>query len=156
MSIIKLEIMKTVNLIFAVVLSLSVFTACDEDRDITNINKHVPAMAQAKVEQAYPNTRAEWEFNNNKLRAEVHTATGEDVYFWFQKDGTWIGIERDYHGKLSDAINAYVQNNYPNYYIDDVDIWETPDGTYYYELELDHKIKRDKIIKITEDGTIVP
>ncbi len=147
--------MRTKFFILAALVSFALFTSCDDDKDIRNVNKHVPAVAQERVNQAYPNTRVEWEYERDLIKAEIYTLQGS-VNMWFQKDGTWVGTEQDYNGKLSDAITIYVQNNYPGYYIDDVDIWETPGGTYFeLELEPDREIKRDVVIKITETGQIV-
>ncbi len=142
--------MKTKFFIFAAILSLAVFAACDDDSDIKNVNKHVPTAAQTRVSQAYPNTRVEWEFERGLLKAEIYTIEGE-VDMWFQKDGTWVGTEKDYNpALLSEAIKAYIQTNHPGYYIDDVDIWETPNGI-YFEIELDNG-KRETVIKLTESG----
>ncbi len=144
--------MKTKYFILAALVSFALFTSCDDD--ITNVDKHVPAIAQNKVAQAYPNHYVEWEYDRGMIKAQIESYQG-DVNMWFKKDGTYMGIEKDYHGQVPEAITNYVRTNYPNHYIDDIDIWEeTPYGT-YFELELERNNRRDITIRLTEDGNPV-
>ncbi len=73
----------------------------------------------------------------------------------FAANNNWVSTTTEKRvSDLPTAVANYINANYPNKRIDDVDYVETTTAE-YYEVELDTE-PNDTIIKIKADGTLVP
>lgn len=59
----------------------------------------------------------------------IHEGKSKDVLV--ESDGTWIRTETELHGAWPAEIRQAVQNAYPAYEIDDMELHDTPTGMYY-------------------------
>ncbi len=138
--------------IFVMLLSAGFSASCSED-DLRP--SEAPSQAQAYISIVYPGVqRVEWEKEAGLIKADL-VNNGVDVEVYFKKDGTWVRTETDYTMALPEAVTTYVQTHYAGYYIDDQEIVNTADGDQYFRLELDRENRKDVILLIRADGTLV-
>ena len=119
----------------------------------------VPEEVIADFTNRFPNAQdVSWEQMSNVLKANFllentsHSA-------WFQNSGSWNWIRTDVKlkketNRLPAAITEYINTNYPEWIIDDVDLIRTP-SEIFYEIELKKLGEYDVTIIIKEDGTLI-
>lgn len=152
--------MKRMNLFFASLLLCSsmIGASCEESLDFDDDipRMFVPQAVISSFEQKYPNTKASWENERGMLKAEFRK-NRKDVDAWFESNGTWVRSVTDLTSRdLPDIVVSIVNSTYPEYYIDDADLIETPTEKYYIiEIEkrgfMDMEIK----LKVSEEGKIL-
>lgn len=142
--------MQILRMIIVALCTMGLGTSCDIDID--DPQKNVPQESLQMVKSKYPDTWVKWEREGFRYKAELNFG-GVDVELWFSSNGQWIRTETDYKGPLPEAVKSYIDTNYSGYHIEDVDIVETPDQT-FYEIELERG-ERDARVRIKENGTLV-
>lgn len=138
------------RMILVTLCTMCMGTSCDID--IYDPQKSVPEEALEMVKSQYPDTWVKWEREGFRYKAELNYG-GADVEIWFSSNGQWIRTETDYAGVLPEAVKNYLDTHYAGFYVDDVDIVETAELT-YYEIELERG-ERDVRVRVKEDGTPV-
>ena len=155
--------MERMNLFLAGLLLCSslIGAGCEKSSDFDYFDddiprRYLPQVIIGSFEQKYPKTMASWENERGMLKAEFRK-NGKEVDAWFDNNGTWVRSVTDLTVRdLPDAVVSIVRATYPDYYIDDVDLIETPSERYYLvEIEkrgfMDMEIK----LKISEEGKIL-
>lgn len=148
----KRKILLLLGLVLA--LQMPLFTACDDDDDVAASD--VPTAVMAAFTAKFPNAaNVKWEKENGFYKADFYTETNE-TEAWFTPDGTWWRTETDLRpDQLPEAVSSYVATNYPDRIIEDCDLIETPEATFYL-LELEKPAAADIHIKLTPDGGLIP
>lgn len=96
--------------------------------------------------------RDDWDFGFTEVDI-YHDGKYKDVLF--DKDGGWYSTSWDiFISDLSDVIKDAINDQYPNYWIDDAEYFEMSDGNNYYLIEIEGNKVQDKKIKITSNGQI--
>lgn len=145
--------MKLKLYLVALLLGTFALQSCDDDDDKVK----VPKTVQDAFSQKYPTTPAyDWDLERGYYVAEFRNNYSE-AEAWFQADGTWVRTETDYRVALPEAVQSYINTNYPStqgYFIDDIDWVETPTQN-YFDVELDRQGMPDVHIYIQENGTLI-
>lgn len=143
--------------IWLLAASVSLTTACEksDNNDLALLEKNHPEVVEALMIR-YPAARvldvdygqgmAEIEILDGSARREV----------WYTIDGTWHRTETNLRtSDLPSAVSsAWKGSAYGNYRIDEVELIETPEGSYYrFDLELSGK--PDVILKIDSGGVVI-
>lgn len=118
-------------------------------------NYTIPAAIKTYIETNYPGARIiELDNENGNIEVDIiHENKGKEVLF----SSTYVWISTHYDVIKSEVettvTQAFEGSIYKDYYIDDIEMYETPSGNYYmYELEkgnTDINIKIDTTGKIT-------
>lgn len=130
------------------------FTSCSDDDDNVK-QKDVPAAVKETFSKMYPSAAPVWEMEYGMYEANWKEE-GHQMKAWFKANGQWQATETDLYCNytLPEPVQAYINANYPNYHIDDVDYMETSSGT-YYEIDLECKGYPDVELLIRADGMVV-
>lgn len=128
-------------------------TSCDKSDDLTP--EKVPTVVKSAFETKYPAIQnVRWEKAGKLFKAEFYNVQGKDVDAYFNGDGGWVRSETDLLPiDLPAEIATVVSTNWPDYYVDDVDLMESPSEVYYL-IELDKLNAREIYVRILADGTI--
>lgn len=155
----KKEVIKRVKnvwmLLLAGILTLGL-QSCDDDDNNDNVapSTELQAAFSARFPGVDPN-RVEWEWDGrmNAYEADFWENSLEKSA-WFSEANEWLMTETDYNypytGVPQAVIDAANASN-PDYRLEDIDLIETPDGSYYLvEKELG---ERDIYLSFAADGT---
>lgn len=114
----------------------------------------VPANVLKTFQTQHPNaTDVEWEKDEEYYEVEFETATGEHEML-IEKTGLVIMHKGEISPDLLPAkVKDFLNKNYANREIDEVEIM-TKDGKTYYEVELDGKVFDDELL-ISESGELI-
>ena len=99
------------------------------------------------IEQNYPGARIV-DIDKEDNGTEVEIIYDNSKYeIWFDKSEAWQRTKREYGKRnIPDVVTTFVSTNYPNYRIDDVDQYFTPDNTEgYYCIELEQGDREHKV-----------
>lgn len=143
--------------IWLLVGAVSLTTACEKSdgNDLSLLEKNHPEVVEALMSR-YPAARvvdvdygqglAEIDIVDGSFRREV----------WYTMDGSWRRTETDLRtADLPSAVsNAWKSSEYGNYRVDEVDLIDSPEGS-YYRLDLEMGGKRDVILKIDPNGVLL-
>ncbi len=136
----------------AVLMVVSVTVSCSDDDDDFNLSD-VPTLVMNAFNAKYPDTKAHWEKERGKIKAEF-VVNGQEAEAWYETDGTWIGTETNFRGAFPEPVQNYINTNYAGYTVDDADWIETPTLN-YFDIELERLSRPDVRLLIQEDGTLV-
>ncbi len=130
------------------------FTSCSDDDDNVK-QKDVPAAVKETFSNMYPAAAPVWEMEYGMYEAKWKEE-GIQLKAWFQPTGEWKATETDLYNNytLPEPVMAYINANYADYHIDDVDYMETPSGN-YYEIDLERKGYPDVELLIRADGVLI-
>lgn len=134
------------------VIALAAFQSCDDNDDV-NV---VPQVVSESFKTRFPDaSRVEWEWENNYLVAEFHTA-GCEAEAWFDADGKWYLTETDLpYSLLPQSVkSAFEQSAYAAWKVDDVDQVERHDEETVYVLEVESG-KQEYELYYAVDGTLL-
>lgn len=124
----------TTVLFITAIGSLSVFTACADDRDIAAPNEKV----LATFKNQYPDTNfVEWEKEGSYFVAEFQI-DGIEAEAWYDKGGRWISTEKEISvANLPEEVKtAFKHTGYATWKIEDCDqIIRPMDTLYLIEVE---------------------
>ena len=130
-------------------ISLAAIGACDEEN--VAINESIRSF----IKERYDGARilyAEKDFNGEIEVEIIHDNIKKEVKF--NRKNQWINTSWDITiHQLPDIMQKSVQNNYPQYIIENTDYVETPTGD-YYRIELE-KGEWEKIVLVTANGEII-
>ncbi|HWK98347.1 MAG TPA: PepSY-like domain-containing protein [Parapedobacter sp.] len=134
---------KVIHSVFSLAVVLMVFAACDKESVVSTDG--LPKDAQLFISQHFPNheiLQVVKERDDLKTTYDVYLSDGFNLDF--DKNGKIIGLEGT--SKLPDSvvpekILAYVQANYPDYFIRD---WELDDRGQEVTLSNGMDLKFDK------------
>lgn len=138
--------------LFAVV----VLTGCDKDDDIRVSD--VPQAVMNTFEAKFPNvTSVEWEKKSGYYVADFWQE-GIETHVWIDTKADWKMTELDFGtnlGLLPDAVkNAFLNGQYANWRVDDIDKYERPDKIFYL-IEIETKGQQDRDLFFAEDGSLL-
>lgn len=137
-------------MIGGIILTSLSLQSCNDKSDDDLHQSQVPTAVLNTFEKNNPQAKAQWELSNGMYHAEFWQQ-GLQNDAWYKPNGTWVRTETDYQGALPAKIQEYINANYANYRVDDVDIVTTPQGN-FYEVELDREGAEDVTIRMTVDG----
>ena len=130
---------------------------CDNSTDFSDddiLSRDVPQAHLDAFNTKYPKTSATWEKDRGMLKAEFRER-GNDTDVWYDVNGTWLRSETDLEAKdLPQIVRDAVQNHFPSYRIEDVDLIESPSEIYYL-IELEKNDYMERKIKVTPEGEIL-
>ena len=102
----------------------------------------------------YPNSRIlDVDYDDGMIEVEIkHDKKDKEVLF--TNSCEWISTSWEVAKRnVPDVVMQALQQKYPNGRIDDIDFFETPQGSYYrFEIELSGD--RDEYVYITPEGVI--
>lgn len=136
----------TTALFISFIGSLSVFTACADDRDIAAPNEKV----LATFRNQYPDTDfVEWEKEGSFFVAEFRIE-GIEAEAWYDKNGQWISTEVEIAAaNLPEKVKtAFAHTGYAGWKIEDCDQIIRPQDTLYL-IEVENT--KDKEIDLLFD-----
>lgn len=142
--------------LFLGLLSVVLLTGCDKEDDIHVSD--VPKAVLNTLEAKFPNvSRAEWESKQGYYVAEFWQE-GIDTHVWIDSKAEWKMTELDFGMNiqfLPEAVrNAFLNGQYANWQVDDIDKYERPDRTFYL-IEIETKGEKDRDLFFAEDGSIL-
>ena len=103
------------------------------------------------IEQHFPGARiVDVDVERNGTEIEI-VQNGVKHEIWFDASSTWIRTKTEYGWRnVPDVVRTFVDTNYPDYHIDDVERYESATEIYYVvELE---RGDREKKIYLNEQG----
>lgn len=107
------------------------------------------------IAEHYPNARIiEMDTEMGRIEVDIiHDYRNKDVTFDTQ--GNWLSTSWDVRiNELPQAVSQAAQAAYPDYFIDDADFVETPDGNYYL-IEMENRTGFDVYLQVTEQGQVL-
>lgn len=150
--------MKTRLFAWCVVLMGSVALAsCSDDDDDIRVSD-VPKEVLNTLQVKFPNvSRAEWESKRGYYVADFWQE-GIETHVWIDSKADWKMTELDFGtnlGLLPDAVqSAFLNGQYANWRVDDIDKYERTDGTFYL-IEIETKGEQDRDLFFAPDGSIL-
>ncbi len=120
-------------------------------------SKDTDPSVKAIFKKMFPKAKfIEWERDNNELVNVEFKQDNHQMQAWFKLDGTWVKTEKNLRKKeLPQAIQNYLNKNYPRLRIDDIEWIETPTECYYI-VELDRSRQQSDIhLKFSEKGQLI-
>jgi len=138
--------MKVLSVLLVALLSVFVMS-CDQQK------VNIPENVQASFQKMFPAaTDIEWEMEDeNKWEAEFKIEEKE-VSACFTSEGEWIETEYAVES-LPETIETIINESYPGFEIDEVEIVESPEFN-GYEVELKNG-KEEMEIMVTRQGEIM-
>ena len=148
----KTNLYGLIGALFAVV----VLTGCDKDDDIRVSD--VPQAVMNTFEAKFPNvTSVEWEKKSGYYVADFWQE-GIETHVWIDTKADWKMTELDFGTNLEllpDAVqNAFLNGQYANWRVDDIDKYERPDKIFYL-IEIETKGQQDRDLFFAEDGSLL-
>jgi len=123
-----------------------------KDNDYTGYLPQTPvAGVNDWIDQHFPGARiVDIDVERNGTEVEI-IQDGMKHEIWFDASSAWVSTKTEYGWRnVPDVVQAFVQANYPDYRIDDVDRYETAANRYYcVEIE---RGDREKKIYLNEQG----
>jgi len=120
--------------------------------DYSNYLPQTPvASASDWIEQNFPGARiVDVDVERNGTEIEI-IQNGMKHEIWFDSSSTWVSTKTEYERyNIPEIVRTFVETNYPNYHIDDVDHYETATDSYYcVEIE---RGDYEKKIYLNEQG----
>jgi hypothetical protein len=138
--------MKVLSILLVALFSAFVISCCQQkveapEKVLTSFEKMFPAA-----------TDVEWEMENeNEWEAEFDM-DGKEVSACFTSVGEWIETEYKVE-TLPETIETIVNETYPGFEIDEIEIVESPEFK-GYEIEME-KGEEELEIKVTHQGEII-
>ncbi len=130
-------------------------TSCSDDDDDISASEVPQAVMTAFTSRYAAAKFVKWERDRGYYKADFFVEQNE-VDAWFQPDGTWHRSETDLlPTQLPEAVQSYLAANYPDRYIDDCDLIETPSESYYL-IELDKAGSPDTYVRLSATGQVMP
>lgn len=151
-------IMKKFFYYLCVLVSGVVFlNSCDSDDDDIRLSD-VPETVLVTIGEMYPDMSAvEWERNRGYYVAEFWYQ-GVERHAWFSGNGAWHMTETDLGRSLANlpepVQNAFLATQYATWEVDDIDMYERPDITFYL-IEVEANGQRDRDLYFSADGTLL-
>lgn len=141
---------------FLALFAVVVLTGCDKDDDIRVSD--VPQAVMDTFEAKFPNvSRAEWENKRGYYVADFWQE-GIETHVWIDSKAEWKMTELDFGtnlGLLPDVVqNAFLNGQYANWRVDDIDKYERPDKIFYL-IEIETKGQQDRDLFFAEDGSLL-
>lgn len=139
--------MKVLSILVVALFSVFVISCCNQQKI------EAPEKVLASFEKMFPAaTDIKWEMENeNEWEAEFEM-DGKEVSACFSSDGEWIETEYEVE-TLPETIETIVNETYPGFKIEEIEIVETPDFN-GYEIELE-KGEEELEIMVTNQGEIL-
>ena len=138
--------MKGLSILLVALFSVIVFSCCQQKVE-------VPEKVLTSFEKMFPAaTEIEWEMENeNEWEAEFEME-GKEVSACFTNVGEWLETEYAVDS-LPETIETIVNETYPGFEIDEIEIVESPEFK-GYEIELE-KGEEELEIQVTNQGEIL-
>lgn len=126
-------------LVMAGLLSISLWSCSDDDKDSPVDSKDLPQLAQSFISSHYPGTTITSVFvdkDHNKTEFDVMLSNGHELTF--TPEGEWEDVDAPVGEKVPDsiipeAILSYVKSSYPQSFINEIS-----KETYGFEIELNN------------------
>ena len=129
-----------------------------QNPDYTDLLLTQPANeAYSWVDSNYPGARiVDVEFEDGGVEVEfIYENIKHDALLTAGYE--WIYTKKDYNRNssvLPEAAKTYIATNYPNYYIDDIEYYETASKGNYYSVEIEGRNDNDIELQFNDDGTL--
>ena len=142
----------TMKKLSVLLLAIFTFVACDMDDHNVALNKTVRDFIEERYEGAEI-LQAESESLGSIEVEFIHDGRKKDAYF-NKRTNEWLYTTWDVTiGEVPDIVKDRIQNEYPDYVIDDVNYVECP-AVEYYEFELEKGVI-EIVRHITPDGELL-
>lgn len=115
----------------------------------------VPSVVLNQFNSKFPKAfDVEWEKDGDLYKVEFETKWNNDHDVWFNSEGKIIKQKEELSARdLPQAIKDYINQEYKNYKVDDVDKI-TENNRIVYKVEVENR-KREINLFFNEDGTLV-
>ncbi len=115
----------------------------------------VPSVVLNQFNSKFPKAfDVEWEKDGDLYKVEFETKWNNDHDVWFNSEGKIIKQKEELSARdLPQAIKDYINQEYKNYKVDDVDKI-TENNRVIYKVEVENR-KREINLFFNEDGTLV-
>jgi len=115
----------------------------------------VPSVVLNQFNSKFPKAfDVEWEKDGDLYKVEFETKWNNDHDVWFNSEGKIIKQKEELSARdLPQAIKDYINQEYKNYKVDDVDKI-TENNRVVYKVEVENR-KREINLFFNEDGTLV-
>ena len=144
--------MKKLKLLLFVMFTTFALVACDDNDGMDVRPDQVPSSVTRAFAEKFPNAvMTEWEKHGSQYKVEF-SHEGMEMEAWYNADGTWTKTEAPFYGVLPEAVQQYIATTYAGYRVEDVDLVEVPNDS-YYEIELEKNERLDFLLLIHPDGT---
>ena len=130
----------------------------NQNPDYTDLLPTQPANdAYSWVESKYPGARiVDVEFEDGGVEVEfIYENIKHDAFLTAGYE--WIYTKKDYNRNssvLPEVAKTYIATNYPNYYIDDIEYYETASKGNFYSVEIEGRNDNDIELQFNDDGTL--
>ena len=130
----------------------------NQNPDYTDLLPTHPANdAYSWVESKYPGARiVDVEFDDGGIEVEfIFENIKHDALLTAGYE--WIYTKKDYNKNssvLPEAAKSHITTNYPNYYIDDIEYYETNSKGNFFSVEIEVRNDNDIELQFYEDGTL--
>ncbi len=130
----------------------------NQNPDYTDLLPTQPANdAYSWVESKYPGARiVDVEFEDGGVEVEfIFENIKHDALLTAGYE--WIYTKKDYNKNssvLPEAAKSHITTNYPNYYIDDIEYYETNSKGNFFSVEIEGRNDNDIELQFYEDGTL--
>lgn len=142
--------MKFLRIYIVLLLTVIAIAACSDDDEVNPTQ--LPQNVVKTFNEMYANVAGvEWERVGGQFKAEFYREEGA-TEVWIESDGTWVRTETDFHQPLPEKVQNYVQQNYSDYRIEDVDFVEIPSYA-FFDLDLEKGDHYEFHLLIRADGT---
>ncbi len=149
--------MKRLFLSMAAIASLIMATGCDNETDLNTKINNLPVQSAQFLSTSYGSAKIV-DVDNGREYIEVEIVeNGVERNVYFTHDGNWVMTSTDVAVRnLPDAVTAAVAaSEYGSWRIDDADMVENADGTFYVVEVEDPASEREVKLKIAADGSIL-
>jgi len=138
--------MKILSVLLVVLFSV-LLISCDQQK------VNIPDSVKVSFEEMFPDaTEVEWEMENDNGWEADFELDGKEASACFTINGEWIETEYEVED-LPETIETIVNETYPGYKIDEIDMVESPEFN-GYEIELENGEEELEIL-VTRNGEIV-
>lgn len=115
----------------------------------------VPQKVKEEFGKKFPNAqKVKWDKENDTEWEAEFKMNGKEYSANFTNDGTWKETEQEIKvSELPDAVKKTLEKEFAGYKIEEAEISETPQGT-FYEVEVE-KGKQEFEVLLSKDGKVL-
>ncbi len=146
--------MKRICFFTGLIMSLFVFTGCDDNDDRTHPDSQE---VENTFKAMYPDaSRVDWERKGDYWIVDFWK-NAKEMEAWFDLNGEWYQTETDLiYTDLPEAVKtAFQSGEYKDWRVDDVDLIERKDTEKFYVLDVEKKGSPDYDLHYSIEGTLI-